>query len=125
MALDEKSSDAAVPAVKGTNDAISGAFGFFGGIDPQFKQRAGVYGDSDQLGVVGHAKIGAATGNFGTGVFGSSTGGGFGVRGEISGGVAGVQGLSLSGDGDGVRGISVDGRGVVGRNMATVSSRAG
>jgi hypothetical protein len=118
MPTDEKSSDAAVPAVKGSNDAINLAFGFLGGTDPQFKQHAGVYGESDQLGVIGHA------GDGGTGVFGNNKGLGFGVRGETVRGNAGVQGQCF-GNGDGVRGISAEGNGVVGRNTAPVSSRAG
>jgi hypothetical protein len=56
--------------------------GFLAGVDPTYKQHAGVYGQSDNHGV-----IGVATGN-GTGVFGS---GYFGVRGE-SNGQAAIQG---------------------------------
>src|SRR4051812_28804141 len=52
-------------------------FGFLGGRDPIFEQRAGVYGESNQQGVIGHGSSDNATG-----VFGNSTGGGFGVRGE-------------------------------------------
>jgi hypothetical protein len=118
MATNEKSSDAAVPASQGTNEAISGAFGFLGGTEPQFKQHAGVYGESDQLGVTGHA------GDGGTGVFGNNKGLGFGVRGETVDGNAGVQGECF-GNGDGVKGISAEGAGVAGRNTSTVSSRAG
>lgn len=71
--------------------------GFLGGVDPQFHQNAGVYGESGQQGVLGHA-----TNDTGTGVFGNSKGGGFGVRGESGGGIA-VQGQSF-GDGIGVLG---------------------
>jgi len=53
--------------------------GFIGGVDPQFKQKAGVYGSSDQQGV-----IGASTGGHGTAVYGDSTDG-FAIRGETSG----------------------------------------
>lgn len=118
MATDEKSSGATVPAVKGTNDALSGAFGFLGGTDPQFNQHAGVYGESDQLGIIGHAS------NGGTGVFGNNKGLGFGVRGETVDGNAGVQGQCF-GNGDGIVGISAEGNGVVGRCTAQVTSRAG
>jgi hypothetical protein len=56
--------------------------GFLAGVDPRFNQHAGVYGESDNQGVMG-----VATGS-GTGVFGT---GHFGVRGE-SNGVAAIQG---------------------------------
>jgi hypothetical protein len=69
----------------GGNNAV----GFLGGNDPQLHQHAGVYGESDQHGVLGHA-----TTDTGTGVFGNSPGGGFGVRGESAGGTA-VQGQSV------------------------------
>jgi hypothetical protein len=87
----------------------NGALGFLGGKDPQFHQHAGVYGESDQQGVVGHA-----TTDTGTGVFGNSPGGGFGVRGESVNGT-GVQGQSF-GNGMGMSGISDQGHGVHGQN---------
>lgn len=67
----------------------NGANGFIGGIDPQFHQFAGVYGESGQQGVVGHSFS-----NTGTGVYGSGVGGSFGVRGDTTGGIA-VQGQSF------------------------------
>jgi hypothetical protein len=69
------------------------------GVDSVFGQHAGVYGQSDQQGVFGHA-----TNDVGTGVFGNSVGGGFGVRGESVDGTA-VQGTSF-GNGRAVHGIS-------------------
>ena len=80
--------------VRGTSEA-NGASGFLAGKDPIFKQHAGVFGSSDQQGVIGMA------GGGGTGVFGGNTsGGGFGVRGETTHGTA-VQGQSF---GDGLAG---------------------
>ena len=68
---------------------VNGALGFLGGADPVFSQHAGVYGHSDQQGVIGMAGAG------GTGIFGgNTTGGGFGVRGETTTGTA-VQGVSF------------------------------
>jgi hypothetical protein len=61
-------------------------FGFLAGNDPMFGQHAGVYGESDQQGVIG---IGDGTG---TGVYGA---GNFGVRGESTNGTAAVQGRSF------------------------------
>src|ERR1035438_4303098 len=60
--------------VQGVN-SDNKAMGFLGGIDPRFNQLAGVYGESGQQGIIGHA-----TNDTGTGVFGDSTGGGFGDR---------------------------------------------
>jgi len=78
--------------VVGRNQS-SEALGSLGGSDPIFKQHAGVYGQSDQQGV-----IGLTTASGGTGVYGGSTaasgGGGIGVRGETQSGV-GVQGQSF------------------------------
>jgi hypothetical protein len=74
-------------------------FGFLGGRDPQSRQHAGVYGESDQQGLYGHSP------NIrGTGVYGFVEGtqeqdgspNGFGVRGETTNGV-GVQGNSFGG----------------------------
>jgi hypothetical protein len=64
--------------------------GFLGGIDPQYSQKAGVYGSSDQQGVVG-----ASTGGHGTAVYGDSTDG-FAVRGETTTGTA-IQGTASNG----------------------------
>jgi hypothetical protein len=72
--------------------------GLLGGRDKIFGQNVGVYGQSDQQGVFGHA-----TTNTGTGVFGNTTGSGFGVRGESTDGTA-IQGQSF-GNGIGVVGI--------------------
>jgi hypothetical protein len=67
--------------------------GRLAGEDPIFNQLAGVYGQSDNQGVMG-----LTTSNSGTGVFGGNVGktalNGFGVRGETTGGVA-VQGQSF------------------------------
>jgi hypothetical protein len=77
----------------------SNSLGFLGGKDKIYRQNVGVYGQSDQQGVFGHA-----TTSVGTGVYGSSkNGGGFGVRGESTDGI-GVQGTSF-GNGIGVVGI--------------------
>ncbi|MBZ5509411.1 MAG: hypothetical protein LAO78_28490 [Acidobacteriia bacterium] len=102
------SNDVNLPAVRATNLAgtsgvhaegnpgVEGfgfgdrAFGFIGGTDPQFNQHAGIYGQSDQQGVMGHGTTDDATG-----VFGNSTGRGCGVRGESSEGAA-IQGRSFS-----------------------------
>jgi len=68
----------------------TGASGFLAGQDPVFSEHAGVYGQSDQQGV-----IGLSTSDAGTGVYGGNTGRsathGIGVRGETFDGV-GVQG---------------------------------
>lgn len=87
------------PPLRGatTDPAQTGVFGinhgrgagFLGGRDDVFHQNVGVYGESDQQGVLGHA-----TSNTGTGVFGNSLGGGFGIRGETNSGIA-VQGQSF------------------------------
>jgi hypothetical protein len=74
--------------VRGVNMA-NHALGLLGAEDPIFHQHAGVYGHSDQQGVIG-------TSSGGTGVFGSSlSSGGFGVRGESKDGVAAIQGQSF------------------------------
>lgn len=72
--------------------------GRLGSVDTPFGQAAGVYGESPQQGVFGHA-----TDAQGTGVFGNATGTGFGVRGDSQDGVA-VQGQSF-GDGIAVQGL--------------------
>jgi hypothetical protein len=64
--------------------------GFIGGVDPNFKQKAGVFGTSDQQGV-----IGASTGGFGTAVYGDSTSG-YAIRGETTTGTA-IQGTASNG----------------------------
>jgi len=74
-------------AVRG--DSPNGT-GFIGGIDPQFKQKAGVYGSSDAQGVVG-----ASTGGHGTAVYGNSTDG-IAMRGETNTGTA-IQGTAFNG----------------------------
>ena len=102
----ENASDGA--GVQGTN-AGNKARGLIGAIDPVFRQHVGVYGESDQQGVFGHA-----TNDTGTGVFGNSSGAGFGVRGESVNGTA-VQGQS-SGVGVGVKGNSHGGYGVSGNS---------
>ena len=84
----------AVQGVSGTGPGVlgytnNGERGILGCTDPVFGQHAGVYGESDQQGVLGHA-----TSDTGTGVFGNSSGGGFGVRGETNTGTA-VQGQSF------------------------------
>lgn len=84
--------------VSGQGNGVEGnggaGFGFLGGTDPVFNQHAGVFGRSDQQGVFGHTISDA-----GTGVYGNSKGGGFGVRGETVTGV-GVQGRSIGGNGE-------------------------
>lgn len=92
--------------VIGVNYKTNGS-GLLGGRDKVFGQNVGVYGQSDQQGVFGHA-----TTNTGTGVFGNTTGGGFGVRGESAEGTA-IQGQSF-GSGAGVVGKSIGGIGIWG-----------
>jgi hypothetical protein len=83
-----------VPDLQG-NVVARTAFGFLAGTDPIFSQHAGVYGESDQLGVFGNSDSDA-----GTGVMGRSIGPiSFGVRGETVNGV-GVQGRSFGGNGE-------------------------
>jgi hypothetical protein len=92
--------------VIGSSDS---AFGFLAGQDLVFSQHAGVYGQSDQQGVMG-----LSTSATGTGVYGGSTaaggGGGIGVRGETSTGV-GIQGRSF---GTGLAGRFIGGVAVTG-----------
>ncbi|WP_433975952.1 hypothetical protein [Tunturiibacter lichenicola] len=78
-----------VPLLQGST-IFHTSFGFLAGSDPVFNQHAGVYGESDQLGVIGMATAAGTTGVFG----GNKTGSGFGVRGETTSGV-GVQGQSF------------------------------
>ena len=97
-----------IPEGRGVQGQIQGAdssfntMGFLGGKDPQFQQNAGVYGQSDQQGVMG-----LTSSDTGTGVYGNSKGAvdekgrhrGFGVRGETVNGT-GVQGRSFGGNGN-------------------------
>jgi hypothetical protein len=103
------------------------AFGFLAGSDLEFNQHAGVYGESDQQGV-----IGLTTSPSGTGVYGGGTKaanapagtGSIGVRGETANGI-GVQGRSF-GNGAGVFGTSTAGEGVHGDNNSdTLAAVAG
>src|SRR5947209_14071613 len=80
------------------------AFGFLAGNDLVFDQHAGVYGESDQQGVMGLTTVPGGTGVYGGGTT-SASGRQIGVRGETNTGV-GVLGRSF-GDGPGVRGESV------------------
>jgi hypothetical protein len=93
------------PGVKGQIGAATAAetMGFLGGRDPQFEQRAGVYGQSDQQGVMGLTTVPKGTGVYGGGTSGAN-GDQIGVRGETQSGV-GVQGQSF-GDGVAIQGRS-------------------
>ena len=64
--------------------------GFIGGVDPKYRQKAGVFGTSDQQGV-----IGASTAGVGTAVYGDSTTG-YAIRGETTTGTA-IQGTAFDG----------------------------
>jgi hypothetical protein len=76
------------------------SFGFLAGNDPVVNEHAGVYGQSDQQGVMG---ISIGTDPLATGVYGGNkTGRGVGVRGETITGV-GVQGRTF---GAGLAGLS-------------------
>src|SRR4051812_11752461 len=79
------------------------AFGFLAGSGLQFAQDAGVYGESDQQGVMGFSPVPNGTGVYGGG---PTTAGGnqIGVRGETGDGI-GVEGRSF-GNGTGVLGVS-------------------
>jgi hypothetical protein len=72
------------------------AFGFLAGRDPVFSQHAGVYGQSDQQGVMGLSTSATGTGVYGGGAShaGALGAGCIGVRGETFTGV-GVQGQSF------------------------------
>jgi hypothetical protein len=94
--------------VVGVRGFGQGGNGFLGGTDPHFIQHAGVYGESDQQGVMG-----LSTSDLGTGVFGGNpTKGshGFGVRGETFDGV-GVHGKSLANGlaGEFIGNVSIEG----------------
>jgi hypothetical protein len=92
-----ESTDPNVPAVSGTNGSSRG---FLAGNEPQFHQQTGVYGRSDQQGVMGLTNVSNGTGVFGGGTT-AAGGRQIGVRGETVGGI-GVQGKSsgsgLAGD---------------------------
>ncbi len=84
--------------VTGVSHATN-SLGLLGGRDRVFRQNVGVYGESAQQGVFGHATEGS-----GTGVYGDSVGGsGFGVRGDSTDGIA-MQGQSF-GNGIALQGI--------------------
>jgi hypothetical protein len=70
-----------------------GGFGWLGCSDPQFHQHAGVYGQSDQQGVMGLTTVPKGTGVYGGGTTGAQ-GDQIGVRGETATNV-GVQGQSF------------------------------
>jgi hypothetical protein len=78
-------------AVQGLSDGVGS--GFLGGKDPQFHQHAGVYGESDQQGVMGLTTVPKGTGVYGGGTT-AAKGDQIGVRGETATGV-GVQGQSF------------------------------
>jgi hypothetical protein len=107
--------DAGRIGVIGSNGG-SHAFGSLAGNDPVFGQHAGVYGESDQQGVMGLTTVPKGTGIYGGGTT-SAGGDQIGVRGETGTGV-GVKGLSNS-SGIGVQGISNSGTGVFGQSNRT------
>jgi hypothetical protein len=78
-------------AVQGLSDGVGS--GFLGGKDPQFHQHAGVYGESDQQGVMGLTTVPKGTGVYGGGTT-AANGDQIGIRGETFTGV-GVQGHSF------------------------------
>jgi hypothetical protein len=82
-----------VPTVGVPPSGSVACFGFLAGDDPVFNQRAGVYGESDQQGVMGMGGTSSSTGVYGS----CRGGGGYGVRGETHSGIA-VHGQCL-GDG--------------------------
>src|ERR1022692_2375847 len=90
--------------------SIGVGHGFLGGKDPQFHQHAGVYGESDQQGVMGLTTVPKGTGVYGGGTT-AAKGDQIGVRGETTTGV-GVLGKST--DWQGVSGQSTNQAGVVG-----------
>jgi hypothetical protein len=79
------------PVVSGTNKSDN-AIGFIAGKDPGNQQDAGVYGESDQQGVMGMTTSPSGTGVYGGGL--NPAGSQIGVRGETKTGV-GVQGQSF------------------------------
>ena len=88
------------------------AVGNLGCADPQFNQHTGVYGESDQQGVMGLTTVPQGTGVYGGGTT-SAAGDQIGVRGETFTNV-GAKGHSF-GNGVGVFGISDHGNGIVGQ----------
>jgi hypothetical protein len=88
------------------------ASGFLAGDDPVFGLRAGVYGESDQQGVMGIGGIHGSTGVYGN----TKTGDGFGVRGETTTGTA-IWGRSL---GSGLAGSFIGNVQVIGRFVGNV-----
>jgi hypothetical protein len=96
-----------LPAVQGEHFGNL-ARGFLAGIDPVFRQQAGVYGESPHQGV-----IGLATENTGTGVYG----GGASVPGGVGAGCIGVRGETFTGVG--VQGQSF-GAGLAGKFVGNV-----
>lgn len=107
--------DAGRTGVIGSNGG-SHAFGFLAGNDPVFGQHSGVYGESDQQGVMGLTTVPKGTGVYGGGT-NNAAGDQIGVRGETGTGI-GVKGLSNS-SGIGVEGISNVGFGVFGKSNKT------
>lgn len=90
----------------------SGGMGFLAGTDTTFQQHAGVYGESDQQGVMG-----LTTSAVGTGVFGGTT-----IRrsgGGIGGSCIGVRGETFNSPGVGVQGQSF-GTGLAGKFIGNV-----
>jgi len=111
----------------GSNPA-DGAFGFLAGDDLQFNQHVGVYGESDQQGVMGLTTVPRGTGVYGGGTT-TASGDQIGVRGETATGV-GIQGQSfgagvgvsgISDKGDGVRAFSNSGNGLSARSNNSVA----
>jgi hypothetical protein len=105
--LNGESTDPNVPAVSGTNGSSRG---FLAGNDPQFHQQTGVYGQSDQQGVMGLTNVPNGTGVFGGGTT-VAAGKQIGVRGETLEGI-GVQGKSFGSGlaGDFVGDVHVSGK---------------
>jgi hypothetical protein len=103
-----------VGAAIGVNGQFGGAMGYLGCRDPVFDQLAGVFGTSEQLGVMGLTTNDSGTGVYGGGArkAGDPGAGGIGVRGESFTGV-GVKGQSF-GSGVGVYGESSASNGVLG-----------
>lgn len=93
----------------------NGAFGTLGGSDPVFHQSAGVYGQSEQQGVMGLSSSESGTGVYG----GNLKGAGYGVRADIADGVAAVSGKTF-GTGAAIQGES-DGTGLAGNFLGDVS----
>jgi hypothetical protein len=101
------------PGVLGRS-IVTGSEGKLGGKDPQFQQHVGVYGQSNQQGVMGLTTVPGGTGVYGGGTT-TTNGAQIGVRGETQTNV-GVQGVSF-GSGLGVEGQSNTGIGVFGKSV--------